>query len=314
VAYGTSAPELAVSLRAAFSGQADIAVGNVVGSNIFNVLVVLGASAAIAPLVVTRLLVLVDVPVVVALSAFVYLLGADGQLSALEGGVLVVAGIAYTALAVRLGRRDADAAAGAAPSASLAGAVGLVAAGLVLLVFGARFLVDAAIVFARALGVSELVIALTIVAAGTSLPEVAASVVAVLRGERDIAVGNAVGSNIFNLVSVLGLTALVSPAGVAVSAAVLAFDLPFMIAVALACLPVFATGHRISRWEGLLFLGYYAAYTTYVVLQANHHDALPLFSLTMGLFVVPLTVITLGIVTARELRERLRRRRAHPRP
>ncbi len=178
----------------------------------------------------------------------------------------------------------------------------LVAAGLGMLVLGADWLVEAAIAFARAFGVSELVIGLTIVAAGTSLPEVATSILAAVRGERDIAVGNVVGSNIFNLLGVLGVSALVAPTGLAMAPAVLSFDLPVMTAVAVACLPVFFTGNRIDRWEGLVFLAYYVAYTVYLVLQATEHDALATFSLAMGTVVMPLTVVTLALFVYRHWR------------
>ena len=134
------------------------------------------------------------------------------------------------------------------------------------------------------------------------MPEVATSIVAAIRGERDIAVGNVVGSNIFNLLAVLGLTGLVAPDGVPVAAAALAFDLPVMIAVALACLPIFFTGFRVARWEGWLFLVYYAAYVLYLILDASQHDALPLFSSVMLLFVVPLTALTLLVLVVRERR------------
>jgi cation:H+ antiporter len=167
--------------------------------------------------------------------------------------------------------------------------------GLGLLVYGARWLVEGAVTLARTLGVSELVIGLTVIAAGTSLPEVAASVVAGLRGERDIAVGNVIGSNLFNILSVLGLAALVAPGGINVAPAALTFDIPVMIAAALACSPIFFTGHSIARWEGAVFLSYYAAYTAYVVLNARTHDALPAFSAVMLEFVGPLTMITLAI-------------------
>ena len=153
-----------------------------------------------------------------------------------------------------------------------------------------------AVAFAQALGVSELVIGLTIVAAGTSLPEVATSILAAFRGERDIAVGNVVGSNIFNILAVLGLSGLVAPGGLPAPAALLRFDLPVMIAVALACLPIFASGATIARWEGALFLFYYAAYTAYLVLAAQQHDALPAFSAVMEAFVLPLTAVTLAVV------------------
>jgi len=174
--------------------------------------------------------------------------------------------------------------------------VALVAAGLALLVLGSRWLVNGAVAFAQAFGVSELVIGLTIVAAGTSLPEVATSILAAIRGERDIAVGNVVGSNIFNVLAVLGLSGLVAPAGLPVSGALAAFDIPVMIAVAVACLPIFASGAKIARWEGAPFLFYYVTYTAYLVLAAQQPDALPVFSAVMLAFVLPLTGLTLAVV------------------
>jgi cation:H+ antiporter len=312
VAFGTSAPEFAVSVRSAFAGQADLALGNVVGSNIFNVLFILGLSALVMPLVVAQRLVRLDVPIMIGVSLLLLLVALDGSVGRLDGAVLVAAGIAYTALAIRMSRtespvvaaeygREFGRAAGAS-AAALGLYLALVGAGLVLVVVGARWLVEAAVAVARGLGVSELVIGLTIVAAGTSLPEVAASVVASVRGERDIAVGNVVGSNVFNVLAVLGLSATVSPAGIGVSRAALAFDIPVMVAVAVACLPIFFTGHRIARWEGALFLAYYGAYAFYVILQAQQHDALPLLGGVMAVFVLPLTVLTLVVLAVRAAR------------
>ncbi len=160
--------------------------------------------------------------------------------------------------------------------------------------------------FAQYLGVSELVIGLTIVAAGTSLPEVATSILAAIRGERDIAVGNVVGSNIFNILAVLGLSATVAPNSLTVSPAVLAFDLPVMVAIAVACLPIFFTGNLIARWEGFLFLAYYAAYTAYLIMLATRHDALGPFSTVMGSFVLPLTAVTLAVLAYRHARAKRR--------
>jgi cation:H+ antiporter len=174
--------------------------------------------------------------------------------------------------------------------------------GLGLLVIGARWLVDGAVALAKALGVSELVIGLTIVAAGTSLPEVATSILAALRGERDIAVGNVVGSNIYNILAILGLSAIVTPGGITVAPAAVSFDIPVMIAVTLACLPIFVTGHLIARWEGFLFVGYYVAYALYLVLASLEHDALPLFSATMMAYVLPLTAVTLLVLYVRAAR------------
>ena len=184
------------------------------------------------------------------------------------------------------------------------GNTGLVLGGLALLVLGSRWLVDGAMSIAQYLGVSELIIGLTIVAAGTSLPEVVTSVIASIRGERDIAVGNVVGSNLFNIMGVLGLSSILAPTGIGVSPAVIRFDIPVMIVVAFACLPIFFTGGVISRWEGALLLGYYLAYTLYLILAAAQHDALPRFSATMLYFAVPLTLVTLIVVALRELRSR----------
>ncbi len=302
VAFGTSAPELAVSVGAAWSGQADLALGNVVGSNIFNVLFILGLSALIAPLVVAQQLVRLDVPLMIVASVVVWLMGLDGLVTRLDGLLLFGAVLAYTAFLIVQSRRESSAQVQEEYAREYASAPGgrqflvnglLIVAGLFLLVLGSRWLVDSAISIAQALGVSELVIGLTIVAAGTSLPEVATSVIASIRGERDIAVGNVVGSNIFNLLCVLGLSSLVSPAGIVVPDAAIRFDIPVMIAVAVACLPVFFTGYRISRWNGLVFLLYYVAYTAFLILAATRHDALHDFSTAMLWFAIPLTAIVL---------------------
>jgi cation:H+ antiporter len=186
----------------------------------------------------------------------------------------------------------------AKPHASLINA-GLVIAGLVLLVTGSNFLVEGAVALARALGLSELVIGLTVIAIGTSLPELATSILAAIRGERDIAVGNIVGSNLFNLLCVLGLASLVSPTLIKVSDAALAFDFPVMIGVALACLPIFFAGYCIRRWEGLLFLGYYIAYTAYLVLANTGRPFAETFGEAMLGYVLPLTAVTILVIAAR---------------
>lgn len=279
VAFGTSAPEMAVSTMSGMAGQTNIALGNVVGSNIFNVLFILGLSALIAPLVVAQKLIKIDVPLMIAVSILTFLFCLDGTVGRLEGGLLFAGIIAYTVFLIFQSRREnkevlAEYAQeyGEEKAYSLTALlvdVLLILAGLGLLVLGSKWLVDGAVSIAQKLGVSDLVIGLTIVAAGTSLPELATSVVASIRGERDIAVGNVVGSNIFNILAVLGLTGLISPAGVTVSLQALHFDIPVMILSAAACLPVFFTGSRISRREGLLFLAGYIAYIAYLVLTAR---------------------------------------------
>lgn len=266
VAFGTSAPELAVSIKAALSDQADIAMGNVVGSNIFNILFILGMSALIVPLVVAERLIRVDVPIMIALSIGLYLLALDGELSRWNGALLVFLLVSYT---VWLFRSDQGDSAENVEAQPLAKSLLLVALGLVCLVMGSRFLVQAAVDFARVLGVSELVVGLTIIAAGTSLPEVVTSLLAALKGQRDIAVGNVVGSNIFNILGVLGITSVVSGTGVSVQPAMLQFDLPVMMLVALLALPVFFSHAAISRGEGVAFLILYVLYTSFLVLSAT---------------------------------------------
>jgi cation:H+ antiporter len=297
VAAGTSAPELAVSLQGTLSGRPDLAIGNAVGSNIANVLLILGASALVAPLVVSRQLVRVDVPLMIGASLLLVLLVDDGRVSRLDG-VLLVAGLAaYLALQVRLGRRGAlDGAPTELPPPVRGGRLGQVAllvVGLGLLVLGSRWLVGGAVAVAQAMGVSELVIGLTVVAVGTSLPEIATSLIATYRGQRDLAVGNVVGSNLFNVLGIVGVAAVVAPGGLPVAHAAAAFDIPVMTVAALACLPVAFTGYVIARWEGFVFLAYYVAYAAYVVLAATEHDALPAYSGVMGAFVLPITAVTL---------------------
>ena len=320
VAFGTSSPETAVTVQSAYSGSADIALGNVVGSNILNVLLVLGISAAILPLAVSRRLVRLDVPLLVGASVLLLLLGLDGEINRLDGALLFTGVVAYTGFSLIQSRMEHDLEnegeeveeipeGGSGWKSSKTVQLAFIVAGLATLVLGSHWLVRGAVEIATALGVSELVIGLTVVALGTSMPEVATSVIAAFRGERDMAVGNAIGSCLFNILAVLGIASLVAPEGIPVSPAALRFDIPVMIATAVACLPIFFTGSRVARREGLLFLGYYAAYTTYLLLNSTGHDALPAFSLVMLAFVIPLTAITLVTLSARSLKRRLEKRR-----
>ncbi|MEZ6147151.1 MAG: calcium/sodium antiporter [Planctomycetaceae bacterium] len=313
VAFGTSAPELAVSVASSAAGQADIALGNVVGSNNFNVLLILGLSALIVPLIVDQRLVRLDVPLMIAASIAVYLMGLDGLVSRAEGGCLFVGLLSYTLWCLKVARQESAAiveeyreafegeeeVSDSVHKRNLWLDVGFVLVGLLLLVLGADWLVDGATRLARQMKISELVIGLTIVAGGTSLPELATSLVAAVRGERDIAVGNVVGSNLFNLLGVLGLSALISPTGVHVAEQAVRFDIPVMIAVSVACLPIFASGHRIARWEGALFVGYQIAYIATLVMLDTKSPALAIFSQQMWWFVLPLTAVTLLVMSWR---------------
>lgn len=311
VAFGTSAPELAVSVQAALAGSADLAIGNVVGSNIFNVLFILGLSALIVPLVVSSQLIRWDVPVMIGVSLLLPVFGWDGNINRLEGSILFAGIITYTWWCIRQSRKESrDVQAefaeewpneGAKPRVQLKDLVAIVA-GLLLLGGGSRLLIDGSVKVASSFGVSELVIGLTIIAAGTSLPEVVTSIVAAVRGQRDIAVGNVVGSNIFNILCVLGLSSVIVPTGVEVSTAALRFDIPVMIAVAAACLPIFMTGHVIARWEGGLFFFYFLAYTTYLLLHATNNDLSHTLRDVMFAFVIPLTAVTLLVTAWRSLR------------
>ncbi|MFO0206600.1 MAG: calcium/sodium antiporter, partial [Betaproteobacteria bacterium] len=309
VAFGTSAPEVAVSVGAVLDGKTDIAIGNVVGSNIFNVLFILGASALIVPLLVHVQLIRQEVPIMIGVSLLLVALGFDGRLTRLDAALLFGLLVVYTVFLIVQSRRQTQEAVAeltaelpqsAAWDRHWAVQVALVVAGLVLLVLGSDWLVTAAVAFARSLGVSDLVIGLTIVAAGTSMPEVATSITAAIMGERVIAVCNVVGSNTFNILGCLGLAGLVAPSGLPLAPSVLTFDIWVMLAVAIACLPVFFTGREIARWEGAVFLGYYAAYVAYLILAAQQHDALPAFSNVMLVFVIPLTLATLIAVLVRK--------------
>lgn len=318
VAFGTSAPEFAVSFKAALSGQADLTVGNVIGSNIFNILFILGLSALVTPLIVNSQLIRFDVPLVVGVSLLVLLMAADRTYSKLDGGILFGGLLVYTAGMFYASRRkgqqaiDPEVAAliGDAPAGSPLQRATLnlllVVGGLVLLGLGSNWLVESSIVFAQWLEVSEVVIGLTVIAIGTSLPELVTSVVASLRDERDIAVGNIVGSNLFNLLGVLGLSAIVAPGGIAVLPQVLWFDLPVMMAVALAALPIFVTGGVISRWEGGILLAYYFAYTAYLIMAATEHGVLGAFQQAMLYFVIPLTIVTLIALMSNDFRRQRR--------
>ncbi|MGC1219879.1 MAG: calcium/sodium antiporter [Phormidesmis sp.] len=297
VAFGTSAPELAVSLNASLHGQADIALGNVVGSNICNVLLILGVSSVISPLVVAEQLVRLDVPIMIGVSGLLLLFGADGQLSRSDGVILFLGGLFYTIFLLAQSRKEknkgmldeyADL---KKPSAS-AKETGLnflmFVGGVLTLVAGSQMLVTSATIIARMFEVDELIIGLTVIALGTSLPELATSVMASVRGERDIAVGNVIGSNIFNILIVLGLTSAVSTNGITILASARSFDMPVMLAVAIMCFPIFFTDNEVSRREGVLLLSYYMLYIGYLVLNATAYSP---WTGLIGVVVVPLTIL-----------------------
>lgn len=313
VAFGTSAPELAVSIMAAFRGQADLAVGNVIGSNIFNILVILGISAMIIPLVVHQQLIRFDVPVMIFVSILLYAVSLDGAISRWDGVILFGLSLVYVWFLLKISKKEKNAAVlgeyaneygGSEKEPEWVRNILFVILGIAGLVIGSDRLVAGAVTIAKHFGVSELIIGLTIVSVGTSLPEVATSVVAALKGERDIAVGNVVGSNIFNIVIVLGISAIVAPSGISVAKEALDFDMLFMIAVAVAALPVFFHGYRIGRTSGILLLAFYIGYLAYLVLDSTDHGAFPMYRQIMLLIVAPVTSLSLLVLLVQAMRQR----------
>lgn len=308
VAFGTSAPELAVSIGAALRGNVDIAIGNVVGSNICNVLLILGVCAAIKPLHVNAQLVRIDLPIMIAVSFSLLFLSLDGVVGRLDGALLVLALGAYLLFLWKLNARqkvESEAETFHPSRSRLLLELGQVVLGLALLVFGADRLVVAAVEFARVLGVDDVVIGLTVVAVGTSLPEIATSVAASLKGKGDIAVGNVVGSNIFNILGVLGVSAAVGPNGLLPTERIFAQDLPIMLGVAVICLPIFWSGLRISRFEGVLLLLLYCIYSYALVLSAQLHpfgDLLAGYLIWMALPAI-FIVSMIWALRSRQLRE-----------
>jgi cation:H+ antiporter len=329
VAFGTSAPELVVSVRSAIAGADEVALGNVVGSNIFNTLAILGVAALAGGLVVRQRLVRLDVPLLVAVTAGAWWSVTDGRLGVVEGSVLSAGIVVYTVFAYVVGRHEPQEVAAEYEEAfddqSASGmrrrwpvALLLVVAGLVLLVAGAQLLVAGATELAAQLGVSDLVVGLTVVAAGTSLPELATSVVAARRGERDIAVGNVVGSNLFNLLAVLGAAGLVG-GGIDVSRDMVVTDFPVVLLVTVAVLPALASGLVVRRWEGALLLAAYTGYVAHLAVGATGSPAASTARILLlaGLGILAVVFVVAGIVARRRALRRYRaagRRAGRPRP
>ena len=277
VAIGTSMPELAVGLTAANQGSGNLAVGNIAGTNVFNILVILGISALLKPLALHLRVLKLDLPVMVVAAVMMGLLAWDGRLTRLDGALLFGLAIAYTVVLVRVARGesrrvraefremfggDGEHGAAALRTRTLHGALLVVGIGLTLL--GAQWLVEGATGIARAFGIPESVIGLTIVAVGTSAPELATTILSTLKGDRDVAVGNLLGSSIYNIFVILGLTCLAATQALEVERQLLLVDIPLMAGVALLCVPVFFTGQRVGRAEGALFIGIYAAYMAWL--------------------------------------------------
>ena len=276
VAIGTSTPELAVGIEAALRGAGPLAVGNIAGTNIVNILLILGLSALLRPLAIEAQTLRLDLPLMAFAAILLLVMGWNGVLTRFEGGLLVTGAILYSAAVVTWARRESRRM--RAEYASEYGvprkgrvrdtvsSTALVIAGVAVTVIGSDWLVDGAVALARILGVSDAFIGLTIVAVGTSSPELVTTLIGTLRNERSIAIGNLLGSSVYNILLILGITCLIPPSGLAIGQTLAWVDIPLMTAVALAAVPVFLTGRRVTRFEGGLFVAAYFGYVTYLLL------------------------------------------------
>ena len=266
VALGTSMPELLVSVQAALAGKSDLAIGNVIGSNIANIGLILGATGLIMPLVVQAALLRREIPIMIGITAAAFALAADGQISRLDGAILLAGFLAFNLYVYQQARRERNGREAQKPESSPTDAINrsremaYLAAGIIVLVISSRLMVEGAVNLARMIGISELVIAITLVAFGTSLPELAASLSAAWQKETDLAIGNIVGSNIANLLLILGATAFVQP--IAVDRAEVQLEFLIMIAFAALLIP-FARRQRLGRRASAAFLLAYALFVIY---------------------------------------------------
>lgn len=263
VAFGTSMPELVVSLKAALSGNSSITLGNIVGSNIANIALIIGVAALVRPLKVNAAIIKKEIPMMIGVSILFLLLLSDGEIGIIDGLVFVIGIVVYNVFNISMARKEKNAEVVAEYEEGLKAKTGIllsvvfVSLGLVLLIAGANLFVQSAVAIAKIIGVSDAVIGLTIIAIGTSLPELVTSIVASYKKEADIAIGNVVGSNIFNILGILGITALV----ITIPAAGISYvDLGVMLITAIVILPLSKTGFSITRFEGGLLLTGYAVY------------------------------------------------------
>lgn len=310
VAAGTSAPELAVFAQAIRVYDTELATGSIIGSNIANVLLVLGLAATLGRIHVASQLVRRDIPVMIAASFAFLLLSLDGSLGRVDGLLLIAALIVFVSWTIRVGAGEdlatsEPAGLGVVVARPGQARIGVTVTRLVIgiagLVVAARFVVAGAEEIAVEAGVPELIVGLTVVALGTSAPEISTTLIAALKGHRDLAVGNAVGSNIFNILLVVGASAVAS-GGVSIDSHLLRQDLPIMAAAAFACLPIVYWDHELDRGDGATLVAFYGAYLAFLSLDATGHQLAQPFAIAMVCFVVPLTAGAIAIATRRQLR------------
>lgn len=316
VAFGTSAPELAIGVMGVLESQSDIGLGNIVGSNIFNILVVLGLGALIRPVIVGRKVIRRDIPILFGFSLIFWLFVRSGQIGLGEALILLALLVGYLVYSYKASLRPEIAGVSSEPEPiaprvsgwSRAGHVLIILISIGLLALGSHWLIGGARSIAASFGISELIIGLTVVAFGTSLPEIATTLVAVRKREFDMAMGNVLGSCIFNIVAVPAVMAVVSSVPLAVSSDAVLFDVPVMLVTVLVCVPIFFSDHRVSRTEGMLFLGYYAAYAATLYIRSGGSESGDLSGVLLVL-VLPILVLTLAIASYRALAQHQRTRK-----
>lgn len=276
VAVGTSAPELGVGIDAALQGNGALAVGNIAGTNVVNMLLILGSSALIRPLAIRMDTLRLDLPAMLVASIAMLVLSIDGDLSRLDGALLVGMGVIYTWLVVRAAQRERRAIRreygeeykAPPPETSRSHVIRnlvLLIGGIAVIVVGSDWFVEGAVALARLWGVTDAFIGLTVVAIGTSSPEFVTTLIGTIRNHRDIAIGNLLGSSVYNIVFILGVTCLMPTGGLPVTANLIAIDIPILVAVAFLCVPVFITGRQVSRIEGGLMVAAYIGYLAYLI-------------------------------------------------
>jgi cation:H+ antiporter len=304
VSFGTSAPELFISVQSALSGHGDLAVGNIIGSNISNTLLILGICAVVAPLAVPSQLIRREIPIMIMVSLLFMALSLNGMISRFDGIILVFCLLLFISFSIVVSKRErkdildsrSDDTSDDVPDAVVPFMEGIFANSILgvfalfILSSSSSAFVSSASEIARWLGVSELVIGLTVVAVGTSLPELITSIVATYRGEHDLAVGNVVGSNIFNILCVLGICSIIQP--LQIPSAALSFDIPILLVSAIACLPIMFVGKVVNRFDGLFFTCMYGGYILYLVLISRQHADVPVISEILLVFFIPLCLLT----------------------
>ena len=312
VAFGTGAPELAVGIQSSLANKTGLLLGNAVGSNIYNVLFILGVCAIVTPLAVAPQIIRFDIPILIGAGLTLWLMARDTVVSRTDGAVLIAGLIVYTIFVIVQSRRETarvekdyaaqlDEASRPDRRFWLHGL--FIVGGLALLTVGSDLLIRGAVAIAEAMGLAEVIVGMTVVTLGTTAPELSACLVAAWKGQRDIAVGNIVGSNLFNILAVVGVGGAVAPHGVEVGERMISFGIPVMTAVQFACLPIFFAGRAIRRWEGVLFLFFFALYLAFLVLEESYDERVLTLKHAVLWWVAPLTIVTIVVSVWREIRK-----------